>query len=326
MEQAKYDVFISYSHKDYVDENRVVIPNSDVVKIKEAMIDAGISFWFDEECMSSGNIFTEKIVTNIEVSRVFVFLSTANANASPWTSREIACADELHKYIIPVRIDNTPYNKKVLFRIADRRYIDYYANPEKGLKELVDSIKTYLEQMQLEAKRKEEDERRTREAERKRSEEERRRREVEEKRRQEAQQQLVSDIKLLCTTLNNEEAKLELSRENLSLRAEQVIDEKRRANLRTEILNSSPIRKKMLVEIKQLHERITELEAMVEQQLSQSMEIEKLRKELTEKESDIMLLRKASAEFQQEKERNEDLLPKSKMCIHLVYNCIIFSL
>ena len=108
MEQ-KYDVFISYSRKDYVDENKNVIPGNVVSKIKDALSEAGISYWFDEEGIYSGQNFTEKIVSNIEASKIFLFLSTANSNESKWTSKEIATADEFGKHIIPVRIDKTPY-------------------------------------------------------------------------------------------------------------------------------------------------------------------------------------------------------------------------
>ena len=129
MEQTTYDVFISYSRKDYVDEKKNVIPGNEVYKIKEALTRAGITYWFDEEGIYSGQNFVEKIVTNIENAKIFLFLSTANSNESSWTCKEIASADEFKKHIIPVRIDSSPYNKKVLFRIADLDYIEYFSNP-----------------------------------------------------------------------------------------------------------------------------------------------------------------------------------------------------
>lgn len=55
MEQTKHDVFISYSRKDYVDEHKNVIPNNnDISKIKTALTEAGITYWFDEEGIYSG--------------------------------------------------------------------------------------------------------------------------------------------------------------------------------------------------------------------------------------------------------------------------------
>ena len=95
----KYDVFISYSRKDYMDDRMNVIPGNVVSKVKEALTNEGITYWFDEEGLYSGNDFTEKIVSNIEASTIFLFLSTKDANASPWTSKEVACADEIYKIL-----------------------------------------------------------------------------------------------------------------------------------------------------------------------------------------------------------------------------------
>ena len=158
MGTKKYNVFISYSRKDYVDEQQNIIPDNFVSKIKERLTAEGITYWFDEEGIYSGQNFIDKIVTNIELSEIFIFLSTINSNNSHWTCKEIASADEFGKYIIPVRVDKTPYNKKVMFRIADLSYIEYYTNPEQGLNDLVNSIKNHLEQIEAEKRRKEEEE------------------------------------------------------------------------------------------------------------------------------------------------------------------------
>lgn len=189
MEQVKYDVFISYSRKDYVDEHNVVIPGNEVSKIKDALDEAGITYWFDEQGIYFGDKFTEKIPESIEASHIFLFLSTKNACASSWTSREIACADEYGKYIIPVRIDKTPYNKKVMLRIADLSYIDYGKNPEKGRQEIVNSIKTHLEKIKVE------EEERLAEEKRKQEELERQRKRLEEeKKRQEKIAKIETEI------------------------------------------------------------------------------------------------------------------------------------
>ena len=100
MEQTKYDVFISYSRKDYVDENENIIPDNEVSKIMKALTDAGITYWIDKEGIYSGDKFTEALPKFIKSASVFVYLSTANANKSKYTSKEIAIADEYNKYII----------------------------------------------------------------------------------------------------------------------------------------------------------------------------------------------------------------------------------
>lgn len=259
MKQATYDVFISYSRKDYMDENQNIIPGNVVSIIKDTLSKEGISYWFDEEGMYSGQNFVEKIVSNIEASKMFVFLSTAKANDSKWTCKEIASADEFGKHIIPVRLDPTPYNKKVLFRIADLDYIEYYTNPEKGLRDLVDAIKAYLAQLEEEEKRKAEEEKKKREAEKKKKEDEKARKELEEKRRKEEQLLIIAEIKATCERLNNEEKKNELDRKTLLASIERVSDAKVKEDLKAYIEESSPARQTQHNELDRLQKTIDEL-------------------------------------------------------------------
>lgn len=175
-----FDVFISYSRKDYVDEHENVIPNNEVSKIMKTLTDAGITYWIDKEGIFSGEKFTEELPKIIKSVPIFVYLSTANANKSKYTSKEIAIADEYGKYIIPVRIDMTPYSDKVIFRIADVSFIKYAVNPTKGREDLVKSIKAFL-------KKKKENELQKKEEERQREEEldRQRKQQEDEKKRQE---------------------------------------------------------------------------------------------------------------------------------------------
>ena len=192
MEQRKYDVFISYSRHDYVDDYENVIPNNEVSKIMKSLTDAGITYWIDKEGIYSGDKFTEKLPKIIKSAPIFVYLSTANANKSKYTSKEIAIADEYGKYIIPVRIDMTPYSDKVIFRIADVSFIKYAVNPARGREDLVKSIKAFLEKEKEDELQKQEEERlKKEELDRKRNQQE------DEKKRQEKISQLETEIAAL---------------------------------------------------------------------------------------------------------------------------------
>jgi len=129
MEQKTYDVFISYSRKDYVDEKNNVIPGNEVSKIKEALTKAGITYWFDEDGVYAGDKFAKIIVRNIKASSIFVFLSTKNSNQSEWTANEISTAHMLGKKIIPVRIDDSVFHDDVILYIARLSRVDYFNNP-----------------------------------------------------------------------------------------------------------------------------------------------------------------------------------------------------
>lgn len=240
MEQKKYDVFISYSRKDYVDEKRNIIPDNVVSKIKDALTEAGISFWFDEEGINHGDEFAKLIIRNIKASHIFIFISTENSNASEWTGREIASAHMMKKHIIPVRVDDSSYNEDVMFYLSILDFIDYKINPEKGLKDLIKAVKTELERYEAEKKRKEEEANKRKELERKREEEKKLLQEQEQQRREMEQKKLIADIKLSCKTLDNEEAKLKLDRENLLLKVEHVSDKDEQNKLR-ELVNGSSV-------------------------------------------------------------------------------------
>lgn len=169
MVQTKYDVFISYSRKDYVDEHKNVIPGNEVSKIKEALSEAGITFWFDEKGIYHGDEFAGVIADAIDESSLFVFISSENSNDSDWTLGEIATAQEAKKKIIPVRIDSARYHKSLRVRLNALDYIDYKTNPEKGRQELVRSIKAYLEEAKaIEAEKVADEKRRQEELERQR--------------------------------------------------------------------------------------------------------------------------------------------------------------
>lgn len=270
MEKKMYDVFISYSRKDYVDEHNIIIPGNVVSLIKEALSNAGISYWFDEEGIHHGEDFAEKIVNNIDSSQLFLFISTENSNKSIWTSREIACADELMKHIIPVRIDKTPYNKKVLFRISDLDYINYYANPDKGVDDLITSINVHLDQLKEEE-----------EIEKKKQEELRLQKEKEYKQMCEEQQKLIHSIKISCKTLNNKEAKIELDREDLMLKTDSIVDEEQKESIKKMILDSAIHYKKYQTEVNNLNETI---EHLLSDKKQLEDKIESLNKIIREKE------------------------------------------
>lgn len=278
----QYDVFISYSRKDYVDDKKNIIPNNVVSKIKESLSDAGITYWFDEEGINYGNNFVEKIVTHIEQAHVFLFLSTENANKSSWTCKEIASADELGKYIIPVRIDNSPYNHKVLFRIADLSYIDYAPNPEKGLKDLVHSIKIHLTRIQEEKQRKieEEKEQKNRELAKKKKEDEQKKK---------LQAQLIANITLTCSNLNNQEEKLEIDRKKLLLQADDITNEEQRITIKQQIAEGGCIHQKYKNEPKITNEDWANKEKEITKLRSERDKAQKLVTELGAKIKSINL-------------------------------------
>lgn len=142
----KYDVFISYSRKDYIDENKQIIPGNIISKIKDLFDANGIKYWFDEDGVFSGDAFASEIAQNIKSARIFLFISSINSNASEWTSNEIATAHTYKKKIIPFRYDDSCYNDSVIIYIAKLDYIEYRKNDASSLTRLLTSIQSFLNQ------------------------------------------------------------------------------------------------------------------------------------------------------------------------------------
>ena len=140
----KYDVFISYSRKDYVDEHKNVIEGNIISKIKELLDANGYTYWLDEDGISAGDEFTGIITEAIINSEIFLFISSKNSNASKWTIHEIAVAKMLDKKTIPFRVDNTIYDKSVLMYLAPLDYIDYAKNPSKAFQALLLALNNHM--------------------------------------------------------------------------------------------------------------------------------------------------------------------------------------
>ena len=149
----KYDVFISYSRRDYVDESYNVIPGNAIAEIQNVFDENGITYWFDKDGIYSGQEFIEIITGAIAESKMLIFISSKHSNESIWTAGEIFEALDGEKAIIPVKIDNCQYNQKFKLLIRPLDYIDYQENPQNALKDLlraINKVKEDIAQKQLE--------------------------------------------------------------------------------------------------------------------------------------------------------------------------------
>lgn len=147
----KYDIFISYSRKDYVDEHGIVIENGIVQRIRKALEAEGISYWFDQEGIYSGDQFAEVIVQNIVASRIFLFISTKNSNQSVWTSKEVATANKFNKIIVPFCYDDADFSSKFLLYLVDQDKIEYTKDKLGAINRLIKSVKQKLETLRRNA-------------------------------------------------------------------------------------------------------------------------------------------------------------------------------
>ena len=135
-------VFISYAKKDYIAADGSAIPGNFVDQVIEALNRAGITYWLDREQLAGGETYAARIARNIKDCDVFLFLSTEAANASEWTRREIGTAVSEGKRILPVRLDNSPYDDAVNLYLSSIQYIDAKELGRKeALRRIVEQVK-----------------------------------------------------------------------------------------------------------------------------------------------------------------------------------------
>ena len=135
-------VFISYSKRDYIDEDGQGIGGSVVDRIIKTLSDNGISYWIDREGLDVGVTYADTISKSIKECDTFLFLSSQNANSSPWTLREISTAIDFGKTVLPVKMDNSRYADSVALYLASVQYIDWpELGAEESLRRIVSRIK-----------------------------------------------------------------------------------------------------------------------------------------------------------------------------------------
>lgn len=108
-----YDIFISYSNKD----------SQIVHKYAKFLEDYGYKVWYDVKGLYGGAKFAGEIADVIEASKLFVFFSSENSNKSEWTKGEIFLAQKFGKQILPVRLDDSDYEKSVMIVLLPLHYI-----------------------------------------------------------------------------------------------------------------------------------------------------------------------------------------------------------
>lgn len=115
-ENMKYDLFISYSRKDF-DEVSALLET-----IRKEV--PGLSVWFDIDGIESGDDFEEKIISAIDNSSYVLFALSDNSLESEWTKKEVMYAKNTDKRVVPVLLKGAELKKWFLFKFGTIDCID----------------------------------------------------------------------------------------------------------------------------------------------------------------------------------------------------------
>ena len=129
-QEKKYDVFISYSRKDFDEVNAFV------EMLKQRI--PTLNIWFDIDGIESGDEFDEKIIDAIENSFCVIFALSDHSLQSKWTKDEVMYAKNIGIKVIPVLLSGATLKGWFLFKFGRVDYIDL--QDEKQMKKILTNI------------------------------------------------------------------------------------------------------------------------------------------------------------------------------------------
>lgn len=124
-------VFISYSSKD-----------AKIVKeIIQRLTEEGIGYWKAPEMIPAGSNYAREIPRAIESCRVFVLMISEASQESIWVEKEIDCAINARKTIVPLNLTGAPLCEMFRFYLNNVQTIDYSEDEKKAVKQFVERLK-----------------------------------------------------------------------------------------------------------------------------------------------------------------------------------------
>ncbi len=107
--EYRYDVFISYSRRDYTIADKIV----------NALNAGGFTYFRDQQGIESGTDFLQSIINAINNCKLFLCVLSENAYSSEFVINELEYA--VHKkdrIVLPVIVDNSSLPERLLFSLA----------------------------------------------------------------------------------------------------------------------------------------------------------------------------------------------------------------
>lgn len=128
MRITKYDVFISYSRRDYTIADKIV----------NALNAGGFTYFRDQQGIESGSDFLQLIINAIDNSRLFLCVLSENAYSSEFVIKELEYA-LLQKDIIvfPVVVDHSPLPDRLGFLITGLNVANWHFSSGHNVEDII---------------------------------------------------------------------------------------------------------------------------------------------------------------------------------------------
>ena len=127
-------VFISYSSKD----------TQIIKKILSQMKAAGIEYWKAPEMIPAGSNYAREIPRAIERCKVFVLMISESSQDSIWVEKEIDCAINARKTIVPLNLTGAPMSEMFRFYLNNVQTIMYSENEEQAMQQFIERLRSLV--------------------------------------------------------------------------------------------------------------------------------------------------------------------------------------
>lgn len=131
---AEKYVFISYSS---IDEPAVK-------RLTKLLMDNRYTYWKAPEMIPVGSNYAKVIPSAIADCAAFVLIVSRNSQNSIWVEKEIDCAINNRKQIIPIDIDGSPLNDMLKFFLNNVQTIPYYLDAANGQRMIIKAVGAVL--------------------------------------------------------------------------------------------------------------------------------------------------------------------------------------
>lgn len=125
----KYDIFISYSRKDYWDDNNSIIPGNIVSQIIQVLDNYkqfyDFVYFFDQDAIKSRQEYLQNISDAIAESKVVFFIASQNAYNSEFCAKELLFADKRNINIHQYCIDDAKMPNVIDILLGTHQYREY---------------------------------------------------------------------------------------------------------------------------------------------------------------------------------------------------------
>ena len=121
--EVKESVFISYSSKD----------SKIVEKIVAMLKEAGISYWKAPEMIPAGSNYAREIPRAIAQCQVFLLVISSYSQESIWVEKEIDCAINDRKTIVPLKLTEDDLSDMFRFYLNNVQTISYAESHDQAL-------------------------------------------------------------------------------------------------------------------------------------------------------------------------------------------------